>query len=254
MLEVFIGYLQAEVGRGEAVAVGHDHGTLDAVLELAHIAWPLMRLDGGQRVFGERRRPARIVAREALREGVREQRGVTLAVAQGRNLDDDLGQSIVKVFAEVAGLDLRLEITVRGADDAHIHRDFLATADALDLALLEETQQLGLQRHRQVADLVEEQGAAVRGFDLAECLLHGTGESPLLVAEQLALEQGIGDRRTVDGHEALTRTRRQRMQAAGEDLLARPALAEERDGHRCRCDLFDRPADLEHARVACEQT
>ena len=46
-----------------------------------------------------------------------------------------------------------------------------APADALDHALLQEAQQLGLQRDRQIADLVEQQRAAVRGLDLAERLL-----------------------------------------------------------------------------------
>ena len=75
------------------------------------------------------------------------------------------------------------------ADDAHVDRDLLAAADALDHALLQEAQQLGLQRHRQVADLVEEERAAVGRLDLAQGLLGRAGERALLVAEQFALEQ-----------------------------------------------------------------
>ena len=59
---------------------------------------------------------------------------------------------------------------MRGADDAHVDRNFLAAADALDDALLQEAQQLGLQRMRQVADLVEHQRAAVGRLDLARRL------------------------------------------------------------------------------------
>ena len=43
--------------------------------------------------------------------------------------------------------------------------------DALELALLEHAQQLGLQRQRQLAHLVEEQGGAVR--DLEPSFPHG---------------------------------------------------------------------------------
>ena len=88
------------------------------------------------------------------------------------------------------------------ADDAHVDRNLLAPADALDHALLQEAQQLRLQRHRQVADLVQEQRAAVRGLDLAERLLGRAGERALLVAEQLALEQRFRDRGAIDGDES----------------------------------------------------
>ena len=49
-----------------------------------------------------------------------------------------------------------------GADHPHVDLDLLAAAEALDHPLLQEAQQLGLQAERQVADLVEEQRAAVR--------------------------------------------------------------------------------------------
>ena len=58
--------------------------------------------------------------------------------------------------------DERLQVLVGGAHDAHVDRNFLAPADALDDAVLQEAQQLGLQRQRHVADLVEEQRAAAR--------------------------------------------------------------------------------------------
>ena len=64
--------------------------------------------------------------------------------------------------------DQRLQVLVGRADDAHVDRDLLAAADALDHAVLQEAQQLRLQRQRHVADLVEEQRAAVGDLDLAD--------------------------------------------------------------------------------------
>ena len=110
----------------------------------------------------KRHRAAPLLGGEPAHERMREQRGVALALAQRRNVDDDLGQPVVEVLAEFAGGDLVLEALVRRADDAHVDRDLLPAADALDHALLQEAQQLRLQRHRQVADLVQEQRAAVR--------------------------------------------------------------------------------------------
>ena len=64
-----------------------------------------------------------------------------------------------------------------------------AAADRLDLALLQRAQQLDLRRQRQLADLVEEQRAAVGLDELAGVLFGGAGEGALLVAEQNRLDQ-----------------------------------------------------------------
>ena len=58
--------------------------------------------------------------------------------------------------------------------------------------LLQHAQQLDLELERHVADLVEEDGAAVGQLELAEPPVLGVGEGALLVAEQLGLEEGRG--------------------------------------------------------------
>ena len=62
-------------------------------------------------------------------------------------------------------------------------------ADRRHLALLQHAQQLGLQGEGHVADLVEEQRAAVGLAKLPGAVGDGAGEGAALVAEQLALEQ-----------------------------------------------------------------
>ena len=181
---------------------------------------------------------------------MREQRCIALAVAQRRDLDDDLGQPVVEVLAKAPGDDLILEALVRRADDAHVDRDLLPAADPLDDALLQEAQELDLQRDRQVADLVQEQRAAVGGLDLADRLLRRTGVRALLVAEELAFEKVLGDRRAVDRDEAPALARRKVVQRAREQLLAGPRLAEDQHRRGGRRDLLDGPADPLHLRVA----
>jgi hypothetical protein len=56
---------------------------------------------------------------------------------------------------------------VRRRDHAHVDRDRLRRADGPHLALLQDAQQLDLQRHRHVADLVEQQRAAVGRLEQA---------------------------------------------------------------------------------------
>ena len=73
---------------------------------------------------------------------------------------DDL-QAVVEVLAEAAGLHRRLEVLVRRGEEPHVDLDRLVAADALELLLLERAQQLRLRLERHVAELVEEERAAV---------------------------------------------------------------------------------------------
>jgi hypothetical protein len=59
----------------------------------------------------------------------------------------------------------------------------------LTCRLSERTQQLRLELERQVADLVQEQGAAIGALEAADAPRHRPGERPALVAEELTLEQ-----------------------------------------------------------------
>ncbi len=83
--------------------------------------------------------------------------------------------------------------------------DGAAGAHALDLPALQGAQQLGLQVQRQLADLVEEEGAAVGLLEGALARVGGAGEGALLVAEELALDELLGDGGAVDGDEGRAR-------------------------------------------------
>ena len=134
-------------------------------------------------------------------------------------------QPEVEVLAELARRDRGLQVAVRRRDDAHVDVQRHRAADALEPLLLERAQDLRLQRQRQLADLVEEQRAAVRELELARLARRRAGERALLVAEQLRLEQRLGNRRAVDRDERAVGARAQRVQRAREQLLAGAALA-----------------------------
>ena len=92
---------------------------------------------------------------------------------------------------------------MRGRDDAHVDADGLLGAERLHLALLDGAQDLGLGGGAQVADLVEKQGAQVGEGELAPPGLGGAGEGALFVAEELALDERLGDGGAVHGDEGL---------------------------------------------------
>ena len=89
------------------------------------------------------------------------------AVAQGGQVNGHHVEAVVEILAEPAGLDLLLEVAVGGGDEAHVDVDGLDAADALELALLQRAQQLHLHLDRDLADLVEEEGAAVGQLEAA---------------------------------------------------------------------------------------
>ncbi len=62
------------------------------------------------------------------------------------------------------------------------------------------------------------------GFGQADLALVGTGECALLVAEQLALQQRLGQPRAVHHHQRTAGTRAAGMQGAGEQLFAGAGL------------------------------
>ena len=104
-------------------------------------------------------------------------------------------------------------------------------AHPLDLALLEHAQELGLHRERHVADLVEEQRAPVGQLEAAGPRPHRAGERPALVAEQLGLEQALGDGRAVDRRRTARPSGSEPVDGAREHLLAGAALALDQHRH-----------------------
>ena len=125
----------------------------------------------------------------------------------------------------------RLEILVGGRDDPHVHLDGLRAPHTLEAALLQDAEQLHLDAVGELADLVEEDGAPVGHLEASPPLAHGAGEGSLLVPEELRLDEGLREGHAVHRHEGLLLPRRVLVQGLGEELLARPALSEEQDGH-----------------------
>src|SRR5207247_1719214 len=115
-------------------------------------------------------------------------------------------------------------------DDARVDRVRLAAADAQGLALLQRAQELHLDVRRDLGDLVEEERAAVGALEAAGARRDGAREGALLVAEELALEDTLGEGLHVDGDERAADALAPVVEQAGDQLLPRPALA--LDQHR----------------------
>jgi hypothetical protein len=118
-----------------------------------------------------------------------------------------------------------------GGHDAAVDVDRLVATDALEHAVLQHAQQSYLRRRRELADLVEEQRAAVGPFEPTLALAHRAREAAALVAEQLRVDELGGDRPAVDADERLGRSLRPGVERPRDDLLARARLAEQQHRH-----------------------
>ena len=165
----------------------------------------------------------------ALQEHPGQRHDVVGPFAEGRQVQLYGVDAVEQVFPELPPGHHLLQVAVGGAEQSHVHVDGLAASHAHDAAALQRREQLGLEGIAQVADLVEKQRTAVGQLKLARLVGLGIGESPLHMAEELALEERLGHRAHVDGHQAMAAALRQAVYLAGQHLLARAVLARDED-------------------------
>ena len=110
---------------------------------------------------------------------------ITLPCTQRRQANREYVQAIKQVQAKTVFVNRFLQVLVSRGNDADINLDRLGTADAVDFALFQHLEQLGLQLQVEIADFIQEQGSAVGHFNLALLGSDGTGKRALLMAEQL---------------------------------------------------------------------
>ncbi|EGY01559.1 hypothetical protein AZA_55281 [Nitrospirillum viridazoti Y2] len=175
-----------------------------------------------------------------------DQADVALPLAQGRQVDGNHVQAIVQILAEPPGRHLGQRIAVGGGDEADVHLLHLRAAHRLEGAGLDEAQDLGLQLHRHLAHLVQEQGAAVGLARGARAVADRPGEGALHMAEDLTFQQVLGDGGAVDGDEGMIAAGAAAVDGIGRQLLARAALAREEDAGPAGRHAFDQAIDRLH--------
>src|SRR2546430_9476879 len=132
-----------------------------------------------------------------------------------------------------------------------VERDLLVAADALDDPLLQDAEQLRLQRIRHVANLVEEERAAVGELELAGAIGLRDREGAYRMAEQLALEQVGWDGWLFRSYEEPITTGAQVVNRARHELLAGTGLAGQQHGAAGGADAPDEVVNrLHRSRVA----
>ena len=125
--------------------------------------------------------------------------------------------------------DRRFDIDVGGRNHADIGLHRVAAAKPGKGSILKHLQELGLERRRHFANLVQKNGSAVADFKLARLGLYGTCKCALLIAEELAFQQVKRHCGAVDLEEAALAAGRHFMDEHGRDFLAGAALPQDQN-------------------------
>ena len=144
-------------------------------------------------------------------------------------MDGDRVDPIVEILPEGAGRDRGGQISIGGGHDPRVDAAHGRGTHAPKGALLEEGEQLRLSSAGEISDLVEEERPAVGDLHQAELALARIGKGAPLVAEQLALDEVLGNRRAVQLHERTARTRRAFVEHPRDGLFSGTALAGHQD-------------------------
>ena len=142
---------------------------------------------------------------------------------------------------------------MRRAEDPDVDAERVVLADPADLARLEEPEQLDLHALVELADLVEEERAAVGDLEQPLAVGVGAGEGPFAVAEELALDEVLGQGAAVDRDEGVAGAAALVVEVAGDQLLAGAGLAQDHHAGIGRRDRVDQAADRLHRRGVADQ-
>src|SRR6266478_3717114 len=144
-------------------------------------------------------RPLRLLGKlkSRLQEVPRQGQDVLTAVGERWQLEPDHVQAIKQVFPKAALADRLAQVGVRRGDDAYAGPACSVGSQTLELSGLQDSQELRLAAAGKIAELIEEQRAAIGGLE-APAAGAGPGEGAGLGAEQLGFDQLAGERAEID--------------------------------------------------------
>ncbi len=151
---------------------------------------------------------------------------------------------MVEVLTERAVGHPARQVLVGGADKAQVHGRLLGAAHGPYPPFLQGAEELHLHLVAEIAHLVEEERAAVGQLKGALLVAVGAGKRPFDVAEQLRCRHVAGDGAAVDGHKRPLGALALGVDAAGDILLSRAALAENEHRHGGGGDECDEAVEL----------
>jgi hypothetical protein len=105
---------------------------------------------------------------------------------------------------------------------------------------------------RQLADLVQEERAAMRELECSLTALDGAGERPFLVPKQLALDQRAHQSAAIHRHERTVLALAGGVHRARQHVFPCPGFATDQQGRVGHAHPLEQTEDLAHRRVAAD--
>ena len=177
-----------------------DDSTFEDVLELAHVPRPRVRHQPAQRAGLDPLEPPPDARRELVEEELRQEWDVLGPLAERRERQREDAEPVVQVLAERLLADgLRARSRLVAAMDPNVDLPRRRSADAVELVLLQDAEELGLAVGGELADLVEEDRPPVGELEPARVPGDRPCERALLVAGTASLSTSArGQGRAVD--------------------------------------------------------
>src|SRR6266446_1365254 len=235
----FGGIPQARERGLQNVARSKDHAPLNEILKFANVARPRVRRQFRHRFRGNLVDLSTHPAGIDLHKVFHQRPNVFTARPQRRKRDRKNIQTIVEIAAKFVSFHHFNQISMGRSYEANVHLVSPAAPQALELLLLQNTQQFWLQWQRNVAHLVEEQRPFVSQFKTANLLRNSARESAFLVTKQLAFQQIERNGGAIQLYERATAPGAEIVNRPCYQLLAGACLSLDKNGGIRRCDALD---------------
>src|SRR6516225_11756281 len=157
---------------------------------------------------------------EILDEMAHEQRDVFPALTQGREVNGENVQPIVKICAEFIRFDHFSKISVRCSYQPNIDLANTSASQAFEFLFLKDAEQYGLQAQGDIAHLVQEEGSFVRLFKTPAPWCDGARKRTLLVTKKLTLKQVERNGCAIQFYERASASRADVMNGPSDQLFA----------------------------------
>src|SRR5438067_1426763 len=208
------------------LAARENHRALQDVAHLAHIARPRGRQQSIEHLaaaFGWTAGQLRLeISQDA---GDQVEAIFARALAYGWQDERHHVEAIKEVFAESSFLYFVHQIPVRRSNESRVDGELAGPAQPPERFRLQHLEELGLQLERELANLIQENRAAIRQLEQPDFALLRVGERALLVTEQLRIEKSRRQAGTIDFDEGSIRAGREVMNDASDPAFARPTLS-----------------------------
>src|SRR5437879_3972917 len=148
-------------------AFGQNHGALNDILQLAHVAGPIVALQFLDVMFRQARARDSEPASGLLDKVLRKLLDILETLTQGRDINGENAEAVVQVEAKTACFGLSQKIAITGGDQTDLDASRPLVPHSLELAFLKDPQQLALQVQRDLPNFIKKQRALVSQLEPA---------------------------------------------------------------------------------------